>query len=182
MKNIYIFLADGFETIEALTVADVLRRGGCDVKTVSIMNKIDVMSSHNISVKADMLLKDANLDDCDMMILPGGGAGTQNIKNNTVLTKALIKQAEAGKYVCAICAAPSALGVNGILKGKKATVYPGFESELLGANVTGENVVKDGNIVTAKGPGMAMEFAFALLKIAKNAETAAQVKAGMLLK
>ncbi len=181
MKNIYVFLGDGFETIEALTAVDVLRRGGADVKTVSIMDKITVLSSHSVEVKADIMLDEAELENSDMMILPGGLGGTNNIKANKKLIEALKAQAEKGKYVCAICAAPSALGINGILKGKKTTVYPGFEEEMTGCSVMGENVVKDGNIITGKGPGMAVEFAFALLEAAKGEEAVKQVKAGMLL-
>ncbi|MCD8158479.1 MAG: DJ-1/PfpI family protein [Clostridiales bacterium] len=181
MKNIYVFLGEGFETIEALTAIDVLRRGGADVKTVSIMNDIRVLSSHNVEIKADIMLDEADLENSDMMILPGGLGGTNNIKANEKLVSALKKQAAAGKFVCAICAAPSALGINGILKGKKATVYPGFENEMLECKVTGKNVVKDGNIITGKGPGMALEFAFALLEEAKGKDIVKQVKAGMLL-
>ncbi|MCD8215669.1 MAG: DJ-1/PfpI family protein [Clostridiales bacterium] len=181
MKNIYVFLGEGFETIEALTAVDVLRRGGADVKTVSIMEDIRVLSSHNVEVKADIMLEEADLDNSDMMVLPGGLGGTNNIKANKKLVSALKAQAEAGKYVCAICAAPSALGINGILKGKKATVYPGFEEEMLECKVTGKNVVKDGNIITGKGPGMAVEFAFALLEEAKGKEAVKQVRSGMLL-
>lgn len=181
MKNIYVFLGEGFETIEALTAVDVLRRGGADVKTVSIMEDIRVLSSHNVEVKADIMLEEADLDNSDMMVLPGGLGGTNNIKANKKLVSALKAQAEAGKYVCAICAAPSALGINGILKGKKATVYPGFEEEMVECNVTGKNVVKDGNIITGKGPGMAVEFAFALLEEAKGKEAVKQVRSGMLL-
>ncbi|MCD8089671.1 MAG: DJ-1/PfpI family protein [Clostridiales bacterium] len=181
MKNIYVFLGDGFETIEALTAVDVLRRGGADVKTVSIMEGIKVLSSHNVEVKADIMLDETDLGGSDMMILPGGLGGTNNIKANKKLVEALKAQAAAGKYVCAICAAPSALGVNGILKGKKATVYPGFENEMTGCTVTGENVVKDGNIITGKGPGMALEFAFSLLEAVKGEDAVKEVKAGMLL-
>ncbi|MCD8237729.1 MAG: DJ-1/PfpI family protein [Clostridiales bacterium] len=181
MKKVYIFLGDGFETVEALMSVDVLRRGGVDVETVSIMNDIKVLSSHNVEVKADIMLKDAELDSCEMMILPGGLGGTNNIKANDKLISALKAQAEKGKYVCAICAAPSALGINGILKGKKATVYPGFEAEMKGAEVTGENVTVDGNIITGKGPGMALEFALTLLNTLKGEKVCADVKAGMLL-
>lgn len=181
LKNIYVFLGSGFETVEALTAVDVLRRGGTDVKTVSIMDDIRVVSSHNIEVKADIMLADAKLDDSDMMILPGGLGGTNNIKACKPLIDALKKQAAAGKYVCAICAAPSALGINGILEGKKATVYPGFENEMKGCECTGEEVVVDGKIITGKGPGMAMEFAFALLAAAKGQECAKRIKEDMLL-
>lgn len=181
MKKVYVFLGEGFEMVEALMAVDVLRRGEVDVETVSIMNDIRVLSSHNVEIKADIQLCDADLENCEMMILPGGLGGTNNIKANEKLIKALKAQAEKGKYVCAICAAPSALGINGILNGKKATVYPGFEGEMLGADVTGENVVSDGNIITGKGPGMASEFAFTLLNALKGERTVAEVKAGMLL-
>ncbi len=181
MKKVYIFLGDGFETVEALMSVDVLRRGGVDVETVSIMKDIKVLSSHNVEIKADIMLNDADLDTCEMMVLPGGLGGTNNIKANDKLIAALKTQAQKGKYVCAICAAPSALGINGILKGKKATVYPGFEDEMNGAEVTGENVTVDGNIITGKGPGMALEFALTLLNTLKGEKVCAEVKLGMLL-
>ncbi|MCD7854186.1 MAG: DJ-1/PfpI family protein [Clostridiales bacterium] len=181
MKKVYVFLGDGFETVEALMSVDVLRRGGVDVETVSIMKDIKVLSSHNVEVRADIMLNDADLDTCEMMILPGGLGGTNNIKANHKLVSALKAQAQKGKYVCAICAAPSALGINGILKGKKATVYPGFEDEMKGAEVTGENVTVDGNIITGKGPGMALEFALTLLNTLKGEKVCAEVKSGMLL-
>ncbi len=181
MKNIYIFLGDGFETIEALTSVDVLRRAGADVKTVSIMSGKTVISSHNVPVEADIMLDEAELDDSDMMILPGGLGGTNNIKACKKLIDALITQNEKGKYVCAICAAPSALGVNGILEGRKATVYPGFEAEMKGCKVTGQKVVKDGNIITGMGPGMAMDFAFAILEVVSGKKAVKQVKEGMIL-
>lgn len=181
MKNIYVFLGDGFETIEALTAVDVLRRAGADIKTVSIMDGRTVLSSHGVPVEADIMLGQAELDDSDMMILPGGLGGTNNIKACGKLIEALRKQNEKGGYVCAICAAPSALGANGIFEGRKATVYPGFENEMKGCEVVGERVVKDKNIITGKGPGMALDFAFAILEAVSGKEAVKQVKEGMLL-
>ena len=181
MSEVIVFLADGFEEIEALTVVDVLRRGGADIETVSIMDKIDVIGAHNREVKADRLFDDVNYNDVNMVVLPGGGAGTQNLKKHKGVNDICADFARCNKYVCAICAAPSVLGVKGLLKGKTAVCYPGFEEQLDGAVIGKNNVEKDGMTITSKGPGTALEFAFALLKELKGSEVADKVKKGMLL-
>lgn len=181
MDKVIVFLADGFEEIEALTVVDVLRRGGVDVSTVSIMERLNVMGAHNIEVNADMLFDMAQNSSADMLVLPGGGVGTQNLKEHDGVNRLCARFAEDGKYVTAICAAPSVLGVRGLLKGKCAVCYPGFEPQLEGAEIGSDKVVADGKFVTSKGPGTAADFALALLAIIKGQSAADKVRAGMLL-
>lgn len=181
MSNVIIFLADGFEEIEALTVVDVLRRGGVDIATVSITDREAVMGAHGIQVKADRIFDKAVEGKADMLILPGGGTGTQNLKAHTGVNELCAEFASEGKYVTAICAAPSVLGVKGLLKGKTAVCYPGFESQLEGAVIGKNRVEQDGKFITSKGPGTAMEFALTLLAVLKGSDTAAKVKEGMLI-
>ena len=119
--KVYQFMADGFEDVEALIPVDVLRRGGVDIKTVSIMGRLEVESAHGVTIKADMLFEDADLSDADLLMLPGGMPGASNLDAHEGLKAALLKQAEAGKKISAICAAPFVLGKLGILKGKRAT-------------------------------------------------------------
>lgn len=169
-NTVYIFLADGFEMIEALTPCDVLHRAGLDVRLVSTNGKKHVRSSHGIEVKADMALNDVDPDAMDLMILPGGMPGATNLYANDKLIKLLFRQARAQKPIAAICAAPFILGKCGLLKGKKATCYPGFEDDLLGATVTADGVVRDGNIITAKGMGVSLDFALAITELLSGKE------------
>lgn len=181
MSEAAVFLADGFEEIEALTVVDVLRRGGVEAETVSVMNRLNVIGAHGIEVKADSLFDAASFDGVAMLVLPGGGEGTRNLKNHKGLNDLCEAFAKDKKYLCAICAAPSVLGVRGLLRGKTAVCYPGFEDMLEGAVIGANRVEKDGMVITSKGPGTAADFALALLKELKGEETADRVKQGMLL-
>lgn len=159
---IYLFLADGFEEIEALAPVDILRRGGKDVKTVAVKGK-KAVGTHGIAVECDITIDEVK-DDMEMLILPGGMPGTKNLAASEKLIS-LVKEAfEKGIYIGAICAAPSVLGEIGILKGKKATCFPGFEGYLNCAEISDDFVVVDENVITAKGAGVALEFGFALLK------------------
>ena len=158
----YVFLATGYEEIEALTSVDVLRRGGFEVITVSMQNEKEAVGSHGIKVIADSTFAECDLRDADALILPGGMPGTKALDSNEELAKALKNQFEAGRLVAAICAAPSVLGHIGLLKGKKATCYPGFEQELEGAEFVDVLAVGDGNIVTGKSIGGAMDFALTI--------------------
>ena len=147
---VYVFLANGFEEIEALGTVDILRRCGLDVKTVSISDSLEVLGTHGIKVFADVLTSDVSYDDLDAIVLPGGLPGADNLENCSFVTD-LVKKANAdGKIVSAICAAPKILGAAGILTGVKATCYPGFEDKLIGAKVAKHHVVADKNIITAK--------------------------------
>ncbi len=170
---IYVFLANGFEEIEALAVVDVLRRAELDVITVGVGEDF-VIGSHQIPVAADISEKNLILDEkVEAIVLPGGMPGTLNLEKSPVVQKALDWASENDKLICAICAAPSILGHKGLLDGKKATCFPGFEEELFGAEVSKEYVVKDGSIITAKGMGSAIEFG---LQIAEILTTPLEVK------
>ena len=175
MSKVYVFMADGTEEVEALTVIDLLRRAKVDVVTISVMEKKQVVTSHNIKVEADELYGESDYMDGDMIVLPGGMPGTTHLKNHEELRKVLFAYKDAGKYLAAICAAPSVYGWNGMLAGKKATCYPGFEEELKGAVVTGEGVVTDGQFITSKGLGTAIDFALELITLLAGAETADSV-------
>ena len=157
----YILLAEGFEEIEALTQTDVLRRAGIEVKNVGVTGEY-VTGSHGITVKADALIEEAKNCVPEGIILPGGIPGTPNIASNKDAVELIKKVAENKGLVAAICAAPSVLGELGLLEGKKAICYPGFEDKLTGAIVTCEKVVIDGNFITSRGAGTAMDMALAI--------------------
>ena len=133
MKKVLVFLADGFEECEGLIVVDILRRAGAEVTTVSVMEKRRICSSHKIELYADVMASDVNTAEYDAVVLPGGIPGTPNLAANPMVTDTCLRFAAEGKLVAAICAAPSILGQLGLLKGKKATVYPGMEDTLSGA-------------------------------------------------
>ncbi|MDR3295476.1 MAG: DJ-1/PfpI family protein [Clostridiales Family XIII bacterium] len=177
---VYVHLADGFEEIEALTVVDVLRRAGVNVRTVSIMKDLTVTGAHGVPVVADALFEDAGYEPCEMLILPGGGPGTKRLLEHEGLKKALLDFAAAGKWIAAICAAPMVLARNGLLDGRNATVYDGMEGELAKARYTKEPVVRDGNFITSRGPGTAIPFALALAEILAGKEAADKVKGDLL--
>ena len=160
---VYIFLADGFEETEMIAPWDILLRGGLDVKTVGVTGEY-VTGAHNMTVKSDISLCDIDAKAGDMFILPGGMPGTTNLDENEKVREIILNAYNAGKYVGAICAAPMVLGKLGILKGKKATCFPGFEEYLEGAELVREHAVRDGNVITAIGAGGAMEFGFTLLE------------------
>ena len=165
MSKVYVFLATGFEEIEALTPVDILRRGGVDVNLVSITGNEIVTGARGINVKADVLFEDLDKDAADMLVLPGGMPGTTNLMAYEPLMELVKTYNSKGKYVTAICAAPTIFGKIGLLSGKKATCYPGMEGDLTGADVKYESVVVDGNIVTSRGMGTALDFALKLLEI-----------------
>lgn len=176
MKKAVIFLAEGFEEVEALTVVDLLRRAEVEIRMVSISGALQVAGSHGIQVQADVLFADANIGEADALILPGGMPGTRNLQAYAPLIEAVKQANEAGKLLCAICAAPLVLGVNHLLEGKKASCYPGFEEELLGAKVSMDPVSKDGNIITSRGLGTAIAFAGEILTALLDEQTATKIK------
>lgn len=179
MKKALIFLTTGFEEIEALATVDILRRGEVDVKTVSLTDEKTVVGSHAIPVVADVLFSDVDFTAIDMLILPGG---TTKINDHEGLKKQVKAFAEADKDIAAICAAPMVLGGLGLLRGKSATCYPGFEKYLDGANLkTQEAVVIDGKVVTGRGPGLTFDFALQLLEILAGKEKRQEVAKGLLL-
>lgn len=174
--KLYAFLADGFETVEALGVVDIMRRGGVEVCTVSVSDRLEVVTSHNITVLADKLFDDCDFSDADVVFLPGGLPGTKNLEAHEGLCARIDKAFADGKYIAAICAAPSVLGHRGILKGKRATCFPGYEDELDGAIPTGEGFCVDGKIITGKGMGKTIDFALAILGALTGKDNAEQIK------
>lgn len=172
---VYMFLADGFEETEALAPLDILRRGGVEVKTVGVTGGY-VTGAHGITVKADILPPIALKDNTEAVILPGGGVGTQNLDASVLVKEAVQSAYGSGKLICAICAAPSVLGKMGLLRGKKATCYPGFEKYLDGAELSEANVAESGNVITANGMGAALDFGFAVLARLRGADKAEEVK------
>lgn len=174
---VYVFLAEGFEELEALTPVDLIRRAGIEVRTVAVggVGGNKVKGAHGIEVMAD--IKDTEL--CDRrpraVILPGGMPGTTNLGLSDTVAITLDNALSNGSLVCAICAAPSVLGKVGYLDGRRATCFPGFEKYLEGAVISDARVVRDGNIITAKGAGCATEFALAIIEALADAETAEKV-------
>ncbi|MDO4620579.1 MAG: DJ-1/PfpI family protein [Lachnospiraceae bacterium] len=176
MSSAYVFLADGFEEVEALTTVDLLRRADIDVKTVSISDSLTLRGRSKIEVIADMMWDEAKPDAVDMLILPGGMPGTTYLMNHKGLGKALKKAAEEGRFVAAICAAPTVLGALGLLKGKKATCYPGMESQLGGAEIVlDKEAVRDDKVITSRGAGTSAAFALKLIKALEGEDRARAV-------
>lgn len=181
MKKVYVFLAEGFEEVEALTPIDVLRRAGLQVVTVSVMENQVVEGAHGVPVVADALFADIDQEAADMLLLPGGMPGATNLDAHEGLGALIMAYAAAGKPLAAICAAPLVYGRRGLLNGKKATCYPGFEGYLEGAEYTAAPVEQDGNFITGKGPGAAMEFAFAIVEKYCGIDKVNELKQGMML-
>lgn len=173
---VYLFLAEGFEEIEALCPIDMLRRAGIDIKSVSITDDKKVTGAHGISVMADITLADIDTSDADMLVLPGGMPGTKNLLAYEPLTSMLKIYGGCGGNISAICAAPMILGRIGLLRGKIATCYPGFENDLEGAEISSEKVVVDGNIITAQGMGVAIDFSCAIIDKLKGDGTSAPIR------
>lgn len=176
---VYVMLADGFEEIEALTPVDVLRRVSIEVSTVSISDSKTVTGAHNIPVIADLVIEQADLSGADMIILPGGMPGATNLYKNTALEKAIGKRVEQNKWTAAICASPMILGRRGYLKGKEAVCFPGFEKDLQGAVIKNSRVVVSKPFITSKGPGTSLEFAFAIVSVLKDENTAHSLRSSM---
>ena len=181
MAQVYVFLAEGFEEIEALTPVDMLRRAGVETQMVSITEERKVTGSHGIAVEADLVLTEADFENTQVLVLPGGLPGTTNLGNCEKLVAELKRYAaDPESKVAAICAAPSVLGLNGILEGKDAICYPGWEEKLIGARVqTGAKAVVDGNVITSRGMGTALDFSLALIRELKGAETADKLAAAV---
>ncbi len=176
---IYVYLANGFEEIEALAPVDFLRRAGVEAVLVGVGSDI-ICGAHGIKVFADITADKAELsDNLHGIILPGGMPGAENLNNSSDVQKAIDYCAENGKIISAICAAPFILGRKGLLEGKNATCFPGFEDELKGANITDSGVVIDGMVVTAKGAGVAWEFGAAICSMITGEEKAIQILRGI---
>ncbi len=187
---VYIHLAEGFEEIEAITVTDVLRRAGIDVRTVAIHAGNEsladsahpklIKGAHDIKVKADLLFEDADYKKCDMIVLPGGMPGAENLAAHEGLVSKIREFARDGKPLAAICAAPMIFGNLGILEGRRATIYPGMERHLRGAEAVQDRVVVDRNFITSRGPATAMDFALAIVEFLKCGRAADRLASDML--
>ena len=176
MKKASVFLADGFEDVEGLAVIDILRRAGVSVTTVSIKEEKEIVSSHGIPMKTDTLYKHMDFSQMDMLVLPGGGKGSENLENYQPLRELVTEFAAQGKKVAAICAAPRILAGLGLLKGKKATCYPSVAEMLEGAQLTENPVEVDGNITTSRGMGTAIDFGLELTAQLCGEEAAEKVR------
>lgn len=175
---VYVFLANGFEEIEAIAPIDILRRAGIEVKTVGVTGSL-VTGAHEITVKADISLDEVDLSGAELIFLPGGMPGTTNLMENKDLEKIILDANDKGIYISAICAAPMILGRLNLLNGRKAVAFPGFEEHLIGADVQITPIAKDGNIITAKGAGAAHLLGFKLTELLVNKETADKLYSGM---
>ena len=182
MSKIYLFLADGFETVEALAPVDVMRRAGIEVITVSIMGRKEVVSAQNVTILDDTLFEDACYNDADALVLPGGSVGTDNLSAHMPLRSKLAEAYANGTLMAAICAAPMVFGRMGILENRKATCYPGCESDLFGATYTAAAVEQDGNIITACGPGVSFDFGFAIIERFCGSDVVATLRSQMQFK
>lgn len=180
MKNVAVPLAEGFEEIEAITIIDVLRRGGVQVVTLSVTGQREVTGSHQISIRADQLFEEVDFGSMDMIVLPGGMPGSMNLNSHSGLREVLSEMNSKGKYLGAICAAPLVLGSLGLADGIEATCYPGFEKFLSGAKLNDEGVVADHKIITGRGAGFAMPFAIRLLEVLLGENIANDVARKML--
>ena len=180
MKTMYVFLADGFEEIEALAPIDVMRRAGLSVTTVSVTDSLTVTGAHGIPVVADTLFAQCDYADAALLFLPGGLPGATNLQAHTGLCQLLTaKASQPDVIISAICAAPLVLGGLGILQGKQATCYPGFEDTMQGAHYTAAKVTVDGHIFTACGPGAACELGFTFVEHFCGADKADALRSGM---
>ena len=179
MKKIGIFMADGCEEIEGLTVVDIVRRAKMEIVMISITGKREVTSSHQVTFLTDALAAEVDYDTLDGIVLPGGMPGTLNLQADETVNKVIRQFATEGRLVCAICAAPSVLGAAAVLEGKWATCHPGFEEKLTGAKVEEKEVVVDGNVITSRGMGTAIPFALEIVRYFADDETVEQVRKGL---
>lgn len=178
---VYIILGTGFEEIEAVSPCDILRRGGVDVKFAGIGGTL-IRGSNGITVQADCTVEELDQEQMDMIVLPGGLGGVHSILGSETAINAVKYAYENGKLVAAICAAPTVLAKLHITDGKHAVVYPGMEADMGSAIMEDANVVKDGNVLTGRAPGAAIDFGYLLLQTLQGEETAQKVRAGMVWK
>lgn len=175
---LYMFFADGFEEVEAIAALDVIRRAKIDIASVGVGSKT-VTGSHNVTIKTDLDDEEATFTGLEGVILPGGMPGTENLLASDRVNRAIDFCASQNKLVCAICAAPMILGRKGLLEGREAICFPGFESELAGAVISDKYVCRDGNIITAKGMGSAVEFGLAIVSYFKDEEFASELRSSL---
>ncbi|MBE5931105.1 MAG: DJ-1/PfpI family protein [Lachnospiraceae bacterium] len=179
MNKVYVFFADGFEEIEGLTVVDMLRRVNVETVMVSVNDTKTVTGAHGIMIQADGVFADYSYEDGTMAVLPGGMPGTNHLMAHEGVKQVLLSYHAAKKYLAAICAAPSVLGMNGLLEGRHATCYPGFEEKLLCAKALPDAVVMDGNIITSRGMGTAIAFGAALVSVLVSEEKSEELLAAI---
>jgi 4-methyl-5(b-hydroxyethyl)-thiazole monophosphate biosynthesis len=181
MKKAVLFLATGFEETEAVGTIDILRRGGIETIVVSITGEHKVTGAHGLAVVADSLFSKTDFSDVSALILPGGMPGSSNLNACEPLKQLIVKHHGKGKLIAAICAAPLVLGELGLLKGRRATCYPGFEPQLIGATLAEGASVADGNIITGKGPGLVFNFALSIVAYLQGTKTASGVAKDILI-
>lgn len=179
--HIYLFLAEGFEEIEAIAPIDIFRRAGLNVTTISITGDKAVTGAHGITVLADNMFENQNFDSNSLLFLPGGIPGTTNLDNHAGLKELVKLQAENSGKIAAICAAPSILGKLELLTNKEAICYPGFENQLYNATLSEKNIVSSGNIYTAKAAGVALEFALTIVSQLKGSDMATTIRNAMFI-
>ena len=179
--RICVFLAEGFEEIEAVAPIDIFRRAAIEMLTVSVTGHKVVTGAHAIPVLADVLFEDVAFAADDLLFLPGGLPGTTNLGNHEGLRKLIVEKYSQGGNLAAICAAPSILGEMNILNGKEAICYPGFENALKGAHLSENKIVQAGNVFTAKAAGVAIEFALRIVESVKGADVSKSIREGIFL-
>lgn len=179
--KVAVHFANGFEEIEALTVVDVLRRAEIETYMVSMTPEYKVTGSHGISILTDVLFQQVNYDEVDMIVLPGGMPGSQNLAEHHELKNQILNFREQNKYLAAICAAPMVFGIHGVLQDKRAVCYPGVENKLTGATVTQNEVEEHDKIITSRGVGTALTFALHLVEVLKGKELAEKIGQAMLV-
>ena len=180
MAKVYEFLSNGTEEVEALIPVDVLRRAGVEMVLVSTTCSLVITSAHSVNIVADALIEDVDTSDADLLMIPGGLPGAENLCNHPMVREAIKRQYDSGKLVSAICAGPMIFGSLGITEGKRCTCYPGFEEHLTGAVYTADLVTVDGNIVTGEGPAATFPYAYTLCEMLCGAATTEALKAGMM--
>lgn len=181
MSSVVVFMADGMEMCECLITVDLLRRAGINVTTASVMGRKELTSSHKVGIVADELAENIDYDNVDMIVLPGGRVGTENLAANKVVIEKCKEFAGAGKtkWVAAICAAPSILAGLGLLEGKRATCHPDFESKMGNAILHGDSVVINENFVMGQALGATFDFAFAIIEILTDKGTVSRIKSAI---
>lgn len=180
-KKIAVHMADGFEEIEAISIIDVLRRADLDVIVISVTGKLEVTGAHHLKILADKLFEQVNYDEVMMIVLPGGMPGASNLDAHEGLKAQIVKFNNENKPLAAICAAPLVYGNLGIMEGKQAVCYPGFENYLKGAQMLNTPVAESGNVITGRGPGAAIQFALKLVEKLVSAEKAELLASQMLV-
>lgn len=179
--KVFLFLADGFEEVEAIAPIDIFRRAAIDLITISVKNELFVTGAHGVTLLADKLFTEVDFSENDLLFLPGGLPGTTNLDKHEGLKKLIKNQVLTGQKIAAICAAPSILGKLELLKDKEAICYPGFENLLINAKISDKKIVKSGNIYTAKAAGVAIQFALMLVEELKGKEASESISKAIFL-